>query len=163
MLDSELMLFSKYKNLFFLKRIEHVIVVQSLSRIRLFVTPWTEARQASLSFTFSQSLLKLMSIESMMPSNHLILCPSLLLLPSIFPSIRVFPVRRLFASSGQSRFLKPTETPKSWPLIVHFQEHGKYTYTDTCPQQLVCENLLHPRRYPTSVSMSSLAQLTLEE
>ena len=83
--------------------------------------------------------------------------------PQSFPASGSFPVRRLFASSGQSRFLKPTETPKSWPLIVHFQEHGKYTYTDTCPQQLVCENLLHPRRYPTSVSMSSLAQLTLEE
>ena len=52
--------------------------------------PWTAARQASLSFTISRSLLKLMSIESMMPSNHLILCRPLLLLPSIFPSIRVF-------------------------------------------------------------------------
>ena len=54
------------------------------------VTPWTAARQASLSFTISQSLLKLISIESVMPSNHLILCRPLLLLPSIFPSIRVF-------------------------------------------------------------------------
>ena len=66
------------------------IVVQLLSHVRLFVTPWTAARQASLSFSISQSLLKLMSIESVMPSNHLILCRSLLLLPSIFPSIRVF-------------------------------------------------------------------------
>ena len=66
--------------------------VQSLSHIQLFVTPWTAAYQASLSITNSQSLLKLMSLESVMPSNHLILCPSypLLLLPSIFPSIRVF-------------------------------------------------------------------------
>ena len=64
-------------------------VVQSLSRVQLFATPWTEARQASLSFTISQSLLKLMSIESAMPSGHLILCCPLLLLPSIFPSIRV--------------------------------------------------------------------------
>ena len=64
--------------------------VQSLSRVRLFATPWTEARQASLSFTISQSLLRLMSIESGMPSNHLILYHLLLLLPSIFPSIRVF-------------------------------------------------------------------------
>ena len=54
------------------------------------MTPWTAAHQASLSFTVSQSLLKLMSIKSMMPSNHLILCCSLLLLPSVFPSIRVF-------------------------------------------------------------------------
>ena len=65
-------------------------VAQSLSRVWLFVTPWTEARQASLSFTVSWSLLKIMSIELVMPYNHLILCFPLLLLPSIFPIIRVF-------------------------------------------------------------------------
>ena len=64
--------------------------VQSLSRVRLFATPWTAARQASLSITNSRSLPKLMSIELVMPSNHLILCQPLLLMPSIFPSIRVF-------------------------------------------------------------------------
>ena len=64
--------------------------VQLLSRVQLFVTPWIAAHQASLSITNSRSLLKLMSIESVMPSNHLILCHPLLLLPSIFPSIRVF-------------------------------------------------------------------------
>ena len=64
--------------------------VQSLSRIWLFATPWTTARQASLSITNARSLLKLISIESVMPSNHLILCHPLLLLPSVFPSIRVF-------------------------------------------------------------------------
>ena len=64
--------------------------VQSLSRVRLFLTPWTAARQASLSTTISQSSLKLMSIKSVMPSNHLILCHPLLLLPSIFPSNGVF-------------------------------------------------------------------------
>ena len=64
--------------------------VQSLSRVQLFVTPRTAARQASLSITSSWSLLKLMSIESVMPSNHLILCCPLLLLPSVCPSIRVF-------------------------------------------------------------------------
>ena len=63
--------------------------VQSLSRVRLFVTPWIAARQASLSITNSQSLLKLLSIESVMPSTHLILCRPLLLLPPIPPSIRV--------------------------------------------------------------------------
>ena len=62
----------------------------SLSPVWLFATPWTSACQASLSFTISQSLLKLMSIELVVPSNHLILCRPLLLLPSIFPSIRVF-------------------------------------------------------------------------
>ena len=64
--------------------------IQSLSRIRLFVIPWTAASQASLSITSSWSLLKLMSVESVMPSNHLILCRPLLLPPSICPSIRVF-------------------------------------------------------------------------
>ena len=68
-----------------------VVVFQLLNHVWLFVTPWTAARQASLSFTISQSSLKLMSIETMMPSNHLILCHSLLLLPSVFPRIRVFP------------------------------------------------------------------------
>ena len=64
--------------------------VQLLSHIQLFATPWAAAHQASLSITNSQSLLKLMSIELVMPSNHLIFCHPLLLLPSIFPSIRVF-------------------------------------------------------------------------
>ena len=64
--------------------------VQSLSHVQLFVTPWTAAHQASLSITNSRSLLKLMSIETVMPSSHLILCPPRLLLLSIFPSIRVF-------------------------------------------------------------------------
>ena len=64
--------------------------VQLLSHGRLFATPWTAARQATLSITNSQSLLKLMSIESVMPSNHLILCHPLLLLPAVFPTIRVF-------------------------------------------------------------------------
>ena len=67
-----------------------VVVVQLLSCVQLFATPWTAACQASLSVANSQSLLKLMSIESVMPSNHLTLCCPLLLLPSIFPSIRVF-------------------------------------------------------------------------
>ena len=76
--------------------------VQSLSRVWLFATPWTAAHQASLSITNSQSSLKLMSIESVTPSNHLILCRPLLLLPSIFPSIRVFSMSQFFASGGQS-------------------------------------------------------------
>ena len=65
-------------------------MLSCFSHVQLSVTPWTSVRQASLSITNSQSLLKLMSIESLMPSNHLILCHPLLLLPSIFPSIRVF-------------------------------------------------------------------------
>ena len=72
------------------KRILHISSVQLLSCIWLFATPWTAARQASLSITNTWSLLKFMSIESVMPFNHLILCHPLLLPPSIFPSIRVF-------------------------------------------------------------------------
>ena len=78
------------------------VVVQSLSCIRLFATPCTAARQASLSFTISQSLLKLMSIESVMPSNYLILCHLLLLLPQSFPASGSFPMSQFFASGGQS-------------------------------------------------------------
>ena len=74
----------------FLFYCNHGVVVQLLSHIQLFVTLWAAARQASLSFTVSWSLLRLMSIESVMPSNHLVLCRAPLLLPSILPSIRGF-------------------------------------------------------------------------
>ena len=77
-------------------------VVQSLSHVQLFVTPWTAACQASLFFTISKNLLRLMSIESVMSSSHLVLCHPLLLLPSTFPSIRPFPMSWLFVSGGQS-------------------------------------------------------------
>ena len=76
--------------------------VQSLCHVRLFATPGTTALQVSLSFTNSQSSPKPMSIESVMPSNHLILCCTLLLLPLITPSIRVFPMSQLFTWGGQS-------------------------------------------------------------
>ena len=72
------------------RRIYELAVVQLFSHVRLFVALWTAAHQPSLSFTISRSLFKLMSTESVMPSEHLILCHSLLLLPSVFPSIRVF-------------------------------------------------------------------------
>ena len=77
------------------------MVVQSLSCVQLFVTPWTATCQASLSFTISWSLPKLMSIELVMPSNHLILCCPLLLLQS-FPASRSFQMSQFFASGGQS-------------------------------------------------------------
>ena len=80
------------------------ISVQALSRVQLFATQWTAARQASLSITNSQSLPKLISTESVTPSNHLILCHPLLLLPSIFPSLRVF----------SSVSALPIRWPKSW-------------------------------------------------
>ena len=81
--------FCRFRKVFMTKR-NQFSSVQSLSRVRLFVIPWTAACQASLSITNSQSLPKPMSIESVMPSNNLVLCHPLLLLPSIFPSIRVF-------------------------------------------------------------------------
>ena len=80
------------------------------SHVQLYATPWTAAHQASLSFIISWSLLKLMSIDSMMPSNLLVLCHPLLLLPSIFASIRVFSMCQLFTSGGQ-RFGASTSTP----------------------------------------------------
>ena len=91
-------------------------VVRSLSRVWPFATPWTAARQASLSFTISMSLLQLMSIESAMPSNHLILCRPLLLLPSIFPSIRVF--------SNESALL--IRWPKYWSFSFSNTPSNEY-------------------------------------
>ena len=79
-----------------------VVIVQSLSCVRLFVTPCTATFQAFLSFTISQSLPKFMSIESMMPSKHLILCHSLLLLLQSFPALGSFPLSQLLTSGGQS-------------------------------------------------------------
>ena len=76
--------------------------VQSLSRVQLFATPWTAARQASLSITNSQNLLKLMSIESVMPSNHLTLCPPLLSHLQSFLATGSFPMSQFFASGGHS-------------------------------------------------------------
>ena len=91
------------------------IVVQSLNRVQPFAIPRTAAHQASLSFPISWSLVKLMSIESVMPSNHLILCLLLLLLPSIFPSIRVFTKSPLFTSGGQSIAV-------STSVWIHYEE-----------------------------------------
>ena len=82
--------FTNRDELMLIKYVFILVVVQLLIHVWLFTIPWTAALQASLSFCNSWSLLKLMSIESVMPSNHLILCGPLLLLPSVFPSIRVF-------------------------------------------------------------------------
>ena len=91
--------------------------VQSLSRVQLFVTPWTGARQTSLSISNSPSLPKLMSIELVMPSNHLILCHLLLLLPSIFPSIRVL--------SNESVFC--IRWPKYWSFSFSISPFNEYS------------------------------------
>ena len=93
------------------------IVVQLLSHVQIFVTPWTAVCQTSLPFTISQSLLKLMSIESMRPSNHLILCSPLLLLLSIFPRIRVF--------SNESAL--HIRWPKYWSLSFSISPSNEYS------------------------------------
>ena len=91
--------------------------VQSLSRVRLFATPWTAALQASLSITNSRSLLQIMSIESVMPSNHLVFCRPLLLPPSIFPSIRVF--------SNES--VLRMRWPKNWSFSFSISLSNEYS------------------------------------
>ena len=96
---------------------ECCISVQSLSCVCLFATPWTATRQASLAITNSRSLLKLMSIELVMPSNHLILCHPLLLPPSIFPSIRVF--------SNESVLL--IRWPKYWSFSFSISPSNEYS------------------------------------
>ena len=116
----------------FIKRLLTVLAfssVQSLSRVWLFVTPWTAARQASLSFTISRSLLKLMSIESVMPSNHLIPCRPLLLLPSVFPSIRVF----------SSESVLCIRCPKYWSSVLPMNIQGWFPLGLTsCQRVTLC-------------------------
>ena len=98
-------------------RLIQLSLVQLLSCVRLFVTPWKASRQASLSNTNSGSLLKLMSIESVMPSNYLILCRPLLLLPSIFPSTRVFSNESALCIRG----------PKYWSFSFHISPSNEYS------------------------------------
>ena len=93
------------------------LVVPLLSHVWLFATSWTAARQASLSIPLTRSLLKLMSTESVMPYNHLILCPSLLLLPSIFPSIRVF----------SNELILHIKWPKYWSFSFSISPSNQYS------------------------------------
>ena len=107
-----------YTILHFIYIILHILSsVQSLSHLQLFALPWTAAHQASLSITNSQSLLRLMSIESVTPSNHLIFCCPLLLLPSIFPSIRVF--------SNES--VLHIRWPKDWSFSFRISPSNEYS------------------------------------
>ena len=92
-------------------------VVQSLTHVQLFSTPWTAALQASLSFSISLSLLELKSTESVMPSNHFILCHPLLLLPSIFPSIRVFSSESILCIGW----------PKCWSFSFSISPSNEYS------------------------------------
>ena len=133
--------------------------VQLLSHVRLFVTPWTAACRASLSITNSRSLLKLMSIESEMPSNHLILCCPLLLPPSIFPSIRVF-------SNESALYIR---WPKFWSFsfsISPCNEHSGLIslgidWFDLLAVQGTVKNLLRHHSSKASIPQSSaLVQLS---
>ena len=92
-------------------------VVQSLSCVQLFVTPWTAAHQVSLSFTVSWSMLRLVSIESVMPSNHLIICPPYLFLSSVFPSIGVFSYKLAFHNRW----------PKYWSFSFSISPSNEYS------------------------------------
>ena len=127
--------------------------VQSLSCVRLFATPWIAARQASLSITYSRSPLKLMSIESVMPSSHLILCRPLLLLPPIPPSVRVF--------SNESTL--PMRWPKYWSFsfsIIPSKEHPglisfRMDWLDLLAVQGTLKSLLQHHSSKTSVLWGS--------
>ena len=127
--------------------------VQSLSRVRFFVTPWTAACQASLSITNSRSISKPMSIESVMPSNHLILCCPLLLLPSIFPSIRVF--------SNESALCIRWPTYRSFSFnISPTNEHSglisfRMDWLDLFPVQGILKSLLQHHSSKTSILLCS--------
>ena len=133
----------------FLRELLLFLTVQSLSNVQLFASPWTPARLASLSITNSQSLLKLMCIKSMMPSNHLILCPSLLLLPSIFPSIRVF----------SSESVLPIRWPKYWSFSFNISPSNEYSglisfridWLDLLTDQGTLKSLLQYHRSKTSI------------
>ena len=127
--------------------------VQLLSHGRLFVTPWTAACQAFLSITNSQNLLKLMSIKSMMPSNHLILCHPLLFLPSIFPSIRIF--------SNDS--VLPIRWPKYWNFSFSISPSNGYSglisfrmdWLDLLAVQGTLKSLLHHHSPKASILQCS--------
>ena len=123
--------------------------VQSLSRVQLFANPWTAARQASLSITNSESLFKLMSMESVMPPNHLILCHPLLLLPSIFPSTRVF------SNESDLRI----RWPKYWSFSFNISPSNEYSgliffrmdWLDFLAFQRTLKNLLPHHSSKTSI------------
>ena len=123
--------------------------VQSCNRVQLFATPWTAACQASLSFTISQSLFKFMSTESVMPSNHLILCHLLLLLPSIFPSIRVF----------SNELALCIRWPKFWSFTLSISSSNEYSgliffridWFDLCAIQRTLKSLLQYHNSKASI------------
>ena len=128
--------------------VSYSVLVQSLSPVRLFVTPWTAARQASLSFTISWNLLRLMSIELVMPPNHLILCCPLFLLPSVFPTIRVF--------SGELALR--IRWPKYWSFSCSISPSSEYSrlicFRMDCFDLLAVQRL--SRVFPSTASQRPL-------
>ena len=124
--------------------------VQSLSCVQLFVTPWTAAHQASLSITNSQSLLKLMSIESVMPSNHLIFCRPLLFLPSIFPSIRVF------SNESDLRIRWPKYWSLSFNISPSNEDPGLISFRMDCLDLLAVQRTQESSPRPQFKSINSL-------
>ena len=137
-----------------------VVVVQSLSHVWLFVTPWTAAHQASLSFTIFLSFLKLMSVESVMPSNHLVFCHQLLLLPSVFPGIRVF----------SNEFALHTRWPKYWSFSFSISPSSEYSglisvrieWLDLLAVQGILKSLLQHRNSKASIpGLSALFMVQL--
>ena len=147
--------------LFGRKAMTNLIVVWLLSHVWLFESPWTVAHQASLSFTISWSLLKLVSIESMMLSNHLILCCPLLFMPSIFPSIRVF-------SNESALFIR---WPKYWSFSFSISSFNEYSgliyfrvdYFDLLAVRGTLKSLLQHRSSKASIlwcSVSFMVQLS---
>ena len=129
------------------------VAIELLSHVRLFATPWTAARLASLSITNSQTLLKTMSIESVMPSNHLILCRPLLLLPSIFPSIRIV--------SNES--VLHVRWPKYWSFSFNISpsnEHPglisfRFDWLDLLAIQRTLKSLLQHHSWKASILLHS--------
>ena len=125
--------------------VHFVVVVQLLHRVWLFVGPWTARHQASLSFTISQSLLKLMSIESVMPSNHLVLCCPFSSCPQSFPVSGSLPMSRLFASGGQSTGASASALP------MNIQDWNSLGLIDLLAVQGTVKSLLQQHSLNASV------------
>ena len=134
------------------------VVIQSLSWIQIFGTPWTAARQASLSFTISWSLLKLMCVTLVIPSNHLILCHPLFLLPSVFPNIKVF-------SNDSTLHIKQ---PKYWSFNFSISPSNEYLelisfridWFDLLAVQRTLKSLLQPKASVLQHSAFLMVQLS---
>ena len=133
------------------------VTVQSFSCVQLFATPWTAARQTSLSFTISQGLLKLMSIESVTPSNHLILCCPLLLLSSIFPSIRVFSSEAVFHIRRPKYWSFSTNPSNEYSGLISF----RIDWFDLLEVQGIPKSLLQHHKSINSSALSFLYSPTL--